>query len=181
MMIHDITEKVGRHKLRKRVGRGRSSGMGKTSGRGHKGAASRAGYSRRAYFEGGQMSFVRRIPKRGFTNATFRQHFHVVNLKAIDAHFDAGVEVDAAALFQAGIIRDVSLPLKVLAEGNLTKKITITAAKFSAAAKTKIEAAGGTANEQPLTKWTRAEAGPSQKPSAILRRKGSTKGTGASS
>jgi large subunit ribosomal protein L15 len=160
MMIHEITEKVGRYKARKRVGRGRASGVGKTSGRGHKGAGSRAGFSRRAYFEGGQMSFARRLPKRGFTNADFRRDFAIVNIKALEARFDDGTEITAALLAEAGLIRDTSLPLKVLGEGELTKKFTVTAEKFSASARTKIEGAGGTVNEVPRAKWTRATSLP---------------------
>jgi large subunit ribosomal protein L15 len=155
MMIHDITEKVGKHKARRRVGRGRGSGVGKTSGRGHKGAASRAGFSRRPYFEGGQMSFVRRMPKRGFSNVQFRTNYHVVNLKTLQERVEDGATVDAKSLAAAGIIRDAKLPLKILGEGELTKKLTITAARYSEAAKAKIEKAGGTANEEPLMKWTR--------------------------
>ena len=170
MMIHEITEKVGRHKSRKRVGRGRASGCGKTSGRGHKGAGSRSGYRRRAYFEGGQMSFARRLPKRGFTNADFRNLYHVVNVKAIEARFDAGAEIDAETLAERGMIRDTKLPLKILGEGELTKKFTVTAAKFSASARTKIEAAGGSVNEMPKKKWTRAAAGPSAR--RLLKEKG---------
>ncbi len=158
MMIHEITEKVGRHKSRKRVGRGRSSGCGKTSGRGHKGAGSRAGYKRRAYFEGGQMSFARRIPKRGFTNAPFKTVYHIVNIKTLETHFEDGAEIDPKALADIGVIRDVKQPVKVLGEGELTKKLKVTATKFSASAKAKIEAAGGTINETPRVKWTRPVA-----------------------
>lgn len=155
MMIHEITEKIGRYKTRKRVGRGQGSGHGKTAGRGHKGAGSRAGYKRRPYFEGGQMPFVRRIPKRGFSNARFRRLFHIVNVKALEARFDDGAELDAAVLAEAGIIRDTKLPLKVLGEGELTKKFNVTAAKFSASAKAKIEAVGGTTREIARSKWER--------------------------
>ena len=158
MMIHEITNKVGRYKDRKRVGRGRGSGHGKTSGRGHKGAGSRAGYRRRAYYEGGQMSFVRRLPKRGFTNAPFRQHYHVVNVKALDGRFADGDAVDAEALVRVGLIRDAKLPVKILGEGELTKKLRVTAAKFSASAKAKIEAAGGSTEEIVRTTWTRSAA-----------------------
>jgi large subunit ribosomal protein L15 len=163
MMIHEITEKVGRHKARKRVGRGRSSGMGKTSGRGHKGAGSRSGYTRRPYFEGGQMTFTRRIPKRGFTNADFRRLFHIVNLKTLETLFEAGSDVDAAALVERGVIRDTNLPLKVLGEGEITKKLNVTAAKFSGSARSKIEAAGGAVTEVASMKWTRKAAGPSKR------------------
>ena len=87
MMIHEITEKTGKYKTRKRIGRGHGSGSGKTSGRGHKGAGSRSGYSRRPAFEGGQMQYFRRIPKRGFSNADFRTVYHIVNLAAIANRF----------------------------------------------------------------------------------------------
>ncbi len=96
-MIHEITEKIGKYKARKRIGRGRGSGTGKTSGRGHKGAGSRSGYSRRPSFEGGQTPYFRRIPKRGFSNAAFRTEFHIVNVAALQDRFEAGANVDAAA------------------------------------------------------------------------------------
>ena len=158
MMIHEITEKVGRHKLRKRIGRGHGSGHGKTSGRGHKGAGSRAGSKKRAYFEGGQMSFVRRIPKRGFTNADFRTEYHIVNVKSLEERFDAGATVNAETLVAAKLIRDTKLPVKILGEGDLSKKLDVTAAKFSAGAKKKIEDAGGSISEVAREKWTRAAA-----------------------
>ncbi|UCD76336.1 MAG: 50S ribosomal protein L15 [Phycisphaerales bacterium] len=158
MMIHEITEKVGKYKARKRLGRGDGSGHGKTSGRGHKGAGSRAGYKRRPYFEGGQMSFIRRMPKRGFSNARFRRPYHIVNLKTLDARLEDGAVVTPETLVEAGIIRDTDLPLKVLGEGDLTKKLQITAAKFSASAKAKIEAAGGAVTEVAKVKWTRPRA-----------------------
>lgn len=144
MMIHEITEQVGRKKPRKRVGRGEASGLGKTSGRGHKGAKSRSGWTYRPHFEGGQMELFRRLPKRGFTNAPFRKEFAVVNLHVLEKHFKAGDVVDAAALFKARLIRDAAEPVKVLGEGDLTKKLTVAAARFSASAKEKIEKAGGT-------------------------------------
>lgn len=155
MMIHEITEKVGRYKARKRVGRGQGSGRGKTAGRGHKGAGSRAGFRRRPHFEGGQMPFVRRLPKRGFSNARFRRLYHIVNVKVLEARFEEGAEVDVSVLADAGIVRDASLPLKVLGEGEVSKKLTVTAAKFSASAKSKLEAAGGTVNVVAPTGWTR--------------------------
>ena len=163
MMIHEITCTVGRYKSRKRVGRGPGSGNGKTAGRGHKGAGSRSGHRHRAYYEGGQQSWIRRLPKRGFTNAPFKTRFHVVNLRDLEGRFDAGAEVDAAALAAAGVIRDTKLPLKVLGEGSLTKAVTVTAAKFSKSAKAAIEAAGGTVNEKPITKWMRDRTKPTKK------------------
>ncbi|MDG2030804.1 MAG: 50S ribosomal protein L15 [Phycisphaerales bacterium] len=147
MMIHEITEKVGRYKSRKRIGRGEGSGQGGTAGRGHKGAGSRAGFSRRASYEGGQLPWFQRYPKRGFSNADFRKNYHVVNLKVLEERFDAGTTIDVALLAANRVVRDTNLPLKVLGEGELTKKFTITAAKFSTAARKKIEEAGGTATD----------------------------------
>lgn len=158
MMIHEITEKAGKYKAAKRVGRGHGSGSGKTSGRGHKGAASRSGWTRRPGFEGGQMPLIRRIPKRGFSNDRFRQLFHVVNVKQLEARCENGTEVSARSLADAGVIRDAKLPLKILGEGELTKKLAVTAAKFSASARSKIEAAGGSVNVTVRTKWTRPAA-----------------------
>ena len=158
MMIHEITETVGRHKSRKRVGRGDGSGQGKTSGRGHKGAASRSGWKQRPGYEGGQMPLLRRMPKRGFTNTQFKTCYHVVNIKTLESHGADGAEVTAETLAAAGVIRDTKLPLKVLGEGEPTRKLSVTAAKFSASARTKIEAAGGTAHEVPRKKWTRPES-----------------------
>ncbi len=158
MMIHEITIKVGKYKTRKRIGRGEGSGHGKTSGRGHKGAASRSGWKRRPGYEGGQMPLVRRMPKRGFSNADFRRHFHVVNLKQLEARCEDGATVTSESLAKAGIIRDTSLPLKVLGDGTLSRKLNVTAARFSASARTKIEQAGGTVNVVSKTKWTRAAA-----------------------
>jgi large subunit ribosomal protein L15 len=145
MMIHDITAKVGAHKKRTRVGRGEGSGKGGTSGRGHKGAKSRAGWSSRPGYQGGSTPIARRFPKRGFSNAGFRTLFHEVNVQALEKHFESGATVDAAALVAKGLIRDAKLPVKVLGTGELKKKLTVNAAKFSATAKTKIEKAGGTA------------------------------------
>ena len=147
MMIHDITAKVGAHKKRKRIGRGEASGHGGTSGRGHKGAKSRSGYSRRAGYDAGGKQFYQRFPKRGFSNARFRTLYHVINVKILEERCEAGEAVDAAVLAARGIIRDTNLPLKVLGEGELSKKLEVKAAKFSGAAKQKIEAAGGTATE----------------------------------
>lgn len=155
MMIHEVTEQVGKHKERKRIGRGRGSGTGKTAGRGHKGAGSRAGYRHRFGYEGGQMPLTRRLPKRGFSNAQFRNEYHVVNVKLLESRCDDGAEVDVQMLAEAGVVRDASRPLKVLGEGELTKKLSVTAAKFSAAARSKIEAAGGSVSEQRPTKWRR--------------------------
>lgn len=147
MMIHEVTELVGSHKKRKRLGRGTGSGHGKTCGRGTKGAGARSGWggSIRAGREGGQMPFFRRIPKRGFSNARFTKIYAIVNLQALEARFDDGAQVNPETLVKVGLIPDTKLPVKVLAEGELTKKLNVTAALFSAAASEKISKAGGSA------------------------------------
>ena len=155
MMIHDITEQVGKYKVRKRIGRGHGSGSGKTSGRGHKGAKSRSGYSRRPAFEGGQMQYFRRIPKRGFTNADFKTIYHIVNLASLEARFEKGATVDATALVEAGLIRNFKNPVKILGQGDLTIALNITADKFSTSALKKIEAAGGSGTVIEKKKWVR--------------------------
>ena len=157
MMIHEITEKVGRYKSRKRIGRGEGSGQGGTAGRGHKGAGSRAGYSRRPSFEGGQMTWTRRIPKRGFTNSAFRKHYHVVNLRVLEERVEDGADVTVETLSNLGIVRDANLPLKILGDGEITKKFNVTAAKLSKSAIAKIEAAGGSVTEIPSKKWVRTK------------------------
>lgn len=146
MMIHEVTELVGGHKKRKRLGRGTGSGHGKTCGRGTKGAGSRSGWggSIRAGREGGQMPFFRRIPKRGFSNVRFTTLYAIVNIKALEARFETGAEVNPEMLVKVGLIPDTKLPVKVLAEGELTKKLNVTAAIFSNAAAEKISKAGGT-------------------------------------
>ena len=155
MMIHEITEKAGKYKSRKRIGRGHGSGSGKTSGRGHKGARSRAGFSRRPAFEGGQMPYFRRIPKRGFTNADFRTVYHIVNVASLEERFKKGATVDAATLVESGLVSNFNNPIKVLGQGELTIKLDVTANKFSASATTKIEAAGGSVTVIKKKKWVR--------------------------
>ncbi len=147
MMIHEITAKVGIKKHRKRLGRGISSGHGKTAGRGTKGAGSRSGWSGsiRAAREGGQTPFYMRLPKRGFNNIRFRTQYVPVNLKVLSTRFKDGETVNAQTLFAHGLIPSAKSPIKILAEGELTKKLTIVAAAFSKIAKEKIEKAGGTA------------------------------------
>jgi len=144
MMIHEITKDAGKHKARKRVGRGPGSGNGKTAGRGHKGAHSRSGFARKLGHEGGQMPWHMRLPKRGFSNARFRTAYAIVNLRAIEARFEAGETADPAALVGRGLVRR-GMPIKVLGAGELTKKVTVKAAAFSESAKQKIESAGGEA------------------------------------
>ena len=143
MELHDLHPAPGAKRARKRVGRGPGSGNGKTAGRGHKGQKSRSGYSRRYGFEGGQMPLVRRIPKRGFHNV-FRVEFQVVNLRDLEKAFADGDLVTPEALVEQGLVRGGKRPVKVLADGELSKKLTVQAHKFSATAKAAIEAAGGT-------------------------------------
>ena len=155
MMIHEITEKVGKYKTRKRIGRGHGSGTGKTSGRGHKGARSRSGFSRRPAFEGGQMQYFRRIPKRGFSNAEFKTIYHIVNIASLVDRFKKGATVDATTLVEAGLIRNFKNPVKILGQGDIDIALNITADKFSASAVTKIEAAGGSVTVIEKKKWKR--------------------------
>ncbi len=170
MMIHEITTKTGKHKKRVRVGRGEASGLGKTSGRGHKGAKSRSGWSLKPQYQGGQINFIQKMPKRGFSNFEFETVYAIVNVKAIDAVVSNGDEVSAESLAAAGLLRDTKLPLKVLGEGEITKKVKVTANRFSASAKAKIEKAGGSVVEIPDTKWTRKGI-VEHKPKVPLRRR----------
>ncbi len=142
MKLHDLTPAKGSKKDKKRVGRGPGSGLGKTAGRGHKGQRSRSGYSRRPGFEGGQMPLVRRVPKRGFTNI-FRVEFAVVNLGDL-AEMEG--EITPESLAAAGRVRR-GRPVKVLGDGEIGRAMTIKAHAFSASAREKIEAAGGTVEE----------------------------------
>lgn len=143
MQVHDVTAKGQPHRPRKRVGRGPGSGHGRTASRGNKGQRSRSGDHPRPGFEGGQMPLYRKIPKRGFSNARFRVEFVLVNVGDLNRFAD-GAEVDLAALAAAGLSRSRGA-LKVLGSGELSRKLTVKAHKFSAAAKDKIEKAGGTA------------------------------------
>ena len=142
MKLYELSPAEGSSKSAFRVGRGIGSGNGKTSGKGHKGQKARSGGGVRPGFEGGQMPLVRRIPKRGFTNI-FAKPLAYVNVKSLNA-FDDGAVVDAETLKKAGIIKKPLNGVKVLAEGDLKKKLTVKASAFSEAAKKKIEAAGGT-------------------------------------
>ena len=157
MMIHEITDKVGKYKARKRIGRGRGSGVGKTSGRGHKGAGSRSGYSRRPGFEGGQMQYFRRIPKRGFSNADFKIVYSIVNIASLQERFEKGDTVDVAALVEKGLVRNFKNPVKILGQGELSIALTITADKVSTSAQKKIEDAGGSVTIIEKKKWVRAD------------------------
>ncbi|MFQ5489699.1 MAG: 50S ribosomal protein L15 [Phycisphaerae bacterium] len=145
MQIADITKLAGRHKRRKRFGRGPGSGLGKTCGRGHKGGGSRAGWKQRGLAEGGQMPLFRRLPKRGFNNYNFRTTYSVVNVGALEERFEAGAEVTPELMVEVGLVRNLQLGVKILGDGKLTKKIKVRAAKFSKQAVEKIQAAGGEA------------------------------------
>ena len=143
MQIHDVTAKGKKYKVRKRVGRGIGSGTGKTAGRGHKGQRSRSGDNPRPGFEGGQMPLYRRIPKRGFTNARFKKHFTLVNVYGLNG-FEDGATVNLEIVLAKGLGRKTGAMLKVLGQGEIERKLTVQAHRFSATAKEKIEAAGGT-------------------------------------
>jgi large subunit ribosomal protein L15 len=142
MELHDLHPAPGAKRQRKRVGRGPGSGTGKTAGRGHKGQKSRSGYSRRYGFEGGQMPLVRRIPKRGFTNI-FRVEFQVVNFRDLERVFSEGDTVSPESLIEKGLVRGGKRLIKVLADGDLSKKLIVRAHKFSGSARAGIEKAGG--------------------------------------
>ena len=143
MELHELSPVLGSTQVGKRKGRGTGTGNGKTAGRGHKGQKARSGGKVRVGFEGGQMPLARRIPKRGFINI-FAKPLTAVNLAALNA-FEDGAEVDAAALIEKGILNDCPNGLKILANGTLTRKLTVKAASFSESAKAKIEEAGGKA------------------------------------
>lgn len=143
MRIDTLSPAEGSRKSVKRLGRGIGSGLGKTSGKGHKGQWARSGGGVRPGFEGGQMPLTRKVPKRGFNNH-FRKVYALVNLEQLSA-FEAGAVVDYGVLLDAGLIKEVknAAGLKVLADGELNVALTVKAAKFSAAAKSAIEKAGG--------------------------------------
>lgn len=142
MKLHNLKPTTGSKRGKKRVGRGDSSGLGRTAGRGEKGQMSRSGAHHRPYFEGGQIPFFRRLPKRGFKSRNHK-FYNVVNVVELDEVFEANAEITADILKEKGMIRDNGLPLKVLADGEISKALTVKASKFSEAAKAKIEAAGG--------------------------------------
>lgn len=143
-MVHNITTGAPRSKATKRKGRGESSGHGKTSGRGNKGSKARNGKYIKPGYEGGQTAIFRRLPKRGFSNENFERRFHIVNLGDLE-QFDAGSTVDQGVLFEAGLVPDDKLPVKILSEGELTKKLVIVAGKFSKSAYDKLSTLGASA------------------------------------
>ncbi|MBO0721941.1 MAG: 50S ribosomal protein L15 [Blastocatellia bacterium] len=145
MGLNKLKAPAGATHKKKRVGRGPGSGLGKTAGRGYKGQKSRSGYSRMRGFEGGQMPLHRRLPKRGFTN-TFKRDWAEVNISDLEKYFETGASVTPEALVEHGIVRKSKIKsIVVLGEGELKKSLTVSAHRFSASAKEKIEAAGGKA------------------------------------
>ncbi len=148
--LHNLVPAPGSHRNRKRLGRGPGSGTGKTSGKGHKGSKARAGHhgpgGGKPQFEGGQMPLTRRLPKRGFTNI-FRIEHQVVRLSDLEQRLPAGVEATRESLVEAGLIVSRKGPAKVLANGDLSRAVTVRGIKMSAGAREKIEAAGGRVEE----------------------------------
>lgn len=145
MRIQDLRPAEGARKAKKRVGQGIGSGLGKTSGKGMKGQKSRAGGGVRPGFEGGQMPLYRRTPKRGFSNYRFAKNYQIVNVEAIEARFESGMEIGANELYKSGLVKKLTEPVKILGEGEMTKSFTIKADAFSRQAVEKIEASGGKA------------------------------------
>ena len=164
MRLHDLKPRPGAKHRRKRLGQGEASGHGKTSGRGGKGQTARSGSSIRVGFEGGQMPLIRRIPKRGFNNTRHGTRYIPVNLEALN-QFENGARVDAAILRKAGLANGPADGIKILGDGELSKKLTVTAHAFSASAKSKIESKGGVC-EVVGPKAAPAKAQPPQKPGA---------------
>ena len=143
MKLHELKPAEGATSARKRLGRGIGSGLGKTSGKGHKGAKARSGGGKRPGFEGGQMPLTMRLPKRGFTN-NFRKEYVAINVSRLEV-FDDGATVTPVELIEMGIIKKIGDGIKIMGDGELTKKLTVLASKFTATAKEKIEAVGGKA------------------------------------
>jgi len=143
MKLHDLKPAVGATTAPKRLGRGTGSGLGKTSGKGHKGAKARSGGGKGPGFEGGQIPLMRRIPKRGFTNK-FRTEYVAINVDRLEI-FEDGQVVTPVELIEMGVIKKIEDGVKIMGNGEITKKLTVKANKFTASAKEKIEAAGGKA------------------------------------
>ena len=145
MLNDEITAIAGKYKKRKRIGRGSGSGHGKTCGRGHKGCGSRPGSTTRITYEGGQMPLFRRLPKRGFNNYNFARRYEIVNISQLEKLFEDGSAVNIQELVTAGLVDNSKSVVKVLGDGELTKKLSVTAHKFSKSAEQKIAGCGGTA------------------------------------
>jgi large subunit ribosomal protein L15 len=144
MLSHEITSVVGKHKARKRVGRGRGTGQGGSAGRGTKGSLSRAGAVRFRLYEGGQIPLFRHLPKRGFNNKEFATRFMVVNVSQLE-RFEDGTQVGVEQLSRAGLVPGTKSKVKILGDGELTKRLQVVAHKFSKTAEQKIIGCGGTA------------------------------------
>jgi len=144
MLNHEITSVAGKHRRRRRIGRGTGTGHGKTCGRGHKGGGSRAGSTSVTLHEGGQMPLFRRLPKRGFSNYKFAIRCEIVNVSQLE-RFQDGADVGVEQLSNAGLIDNAKSKIKILGKGDLTKKLQVTAHKFSKTAQQKIVASGGAA------------------------------------
>ena len=144
MSLNNLRPPQGAKHAKKRIGRGQGSGNGKTAGRGHKGAKSRSGFKFKRGFEGGQMPLHRRVPKRGFHNP-FRVEYEVVNLDTLASKFDAGTVITPELLRERGLVPGGKSPIKILARGDISKKLTVRAHKFSGKASEKLQAAGGNA------------------------------------
>lgn len=157
LKLNNLKPAKGATRKRKRIGRGEGSGQGTTAGRGHKGQKSRSGYSRRFGFEGGQMPLIRRLPKRGFSNYPFKLHYSEVNVARLN-ELDAGTEVTPELLAQRRMIRKMRDGVKILGGGDLEVSLTVQAHKFTAGAREKIEAAGGTVVELARVAAAKAEA-----------------------
>jgi large subunit ribosomal protein L15 len=145
LKLNEVHVAPGSHRETKRLVRGQGTGQGCTAGKGDKGARARSGNRNRLYFEGGQTPMTRRVPKRGFNNTRFAPEYQIVNISDIEKADVAGKEIDPKWLFENGFIKSVSNPVKVLGEGELTKKVTIKANGFSKSAREKIEKAKGKA------------------------------------
>jgi large subunit ribosomal protein L15 len=144
MRLHNLKPRPGAKHRRRRVGKGESSGLGKTSGRGNKGQKSRSGSSIRPGFEGGQMPLIRRLPKKGFNNSQFGNTYSIVNVGTLEERFSDGDTVDEASLRELGLVKGHRIDgIKVLGDGELSKKLTVNVDKVSASAREKIEKAGG--------------------------------------
>ncbi len=145
MLSNEITSIASGHKRRKRIGRGKGSGQGKTCGRGHKGCGSRPGSGARATYEGGQMPLFRRLPKRGFNNYNFAKRYEIVNVSQLEKVFNDGAVISIMELVSANLVDSGKSKVKILGDGELTKKLEVSAHKFSKSAEQKISDCGGTA------------------------------------
>lgn len=156
MRLHNLKPAPGSKHRKKRLGKGESSGLGKTSGKGHKGQKSRSGASIRPGFEGGQMPLYRRLPRKGFNNAQFKTNYAIINLTDLEVKFEEGATVNETSLRACGLVKGVCDGVKLLGNGDLTKKLEVVVDKISASAKEKLEKAGGTVTE-PAAGWKKAE------------------------